>query len=374
MRLHLISFDIPYPPDYGGAVDVYNKIRVLNNLGCKVILHAFYKSTPDSESTVHLNKICSEIYLYKRELSLLNIFSSLPYIVKSRAADQLMTNLIKDNSPILFEGLHSCRFLSNAALKDRKKIVRMHNIEWKYYEALAQAEKNFFKRQFFKSESVKLLNYETIVSYADHVVSISKKDDEYLRRIIPATKISHLPPFHFTDEYKYKSSRGNYVLFQGDLSISDTENVLMKMIPSVFKRINIPVIIAGKNPRKKLIAGVSSSNNVKIIPNPDGTEMYNLIKNAHIILVYSGIKAGMKLKLINGLFQSRFIIGDENSISDTGAEKICHIENNYEILIDTIRDYWKKDFSEEMNHERNVHLDENFSNIKNGKQLQQFIK
>lgn len=374
MKLHLISFDLPHPPDYGGVIDVYNKIRVLNKLGCKVILHAFHKNSPVPESIAHLKDICQEIYLYQRDTSLKNLIGNIPYIVKSRSDFRLPDNLRKDDAPILFEGLHSCYFLKHPALRDRKKIVRMHNIEWKYYRALADGEKNIFKKLFFKYEAAKLAAYETTVQLADHIVSISPKDKDYLDKILPDSEISFLPPFHFTDDYVFKSPRGNYVLFQGDLSIADTEDVLVKMIDRVFSAIDIPVIIAGKNPRKKLLNATISRKNIQLIPNPGGVEMRQLVENAHIILVYSGINAGMKLKLINGLFLGRFIIGDDNSIKGTGTEKICRIENNYDDLVNFIQHHWEMDFNEEMNEKRSIHLNENFSNIANGKKLQQLLE
>ncbi len=40
-HLHIISFDIPYPPNYGGVIDVYFKIRTLHELGIKIHLHCF---------------------------------------------------------------------------------------------------------------------------------------------------------------------------------------------------------------------------------------------------------------------------------------------------------------------------------------------
>ena len=40
-HLHIISFDIPYPPNYGGVIDVYYKIRTLHKLGIKIHLHCF---------------------------------------------------------------------------------------------------------------------------------------------------------------------------------------------------------------------------------------------------------------------------------------------------------------------------------------------
>ena len=59
-HLHIISFDIPYPANYGGAIDVFHKIRCLNAQGVKIILHCFEyggrKSSPE------LEKICEKVY------------------------------------------------------------------------------------------------------------------------------------------------------------------------------------------------------------------------------------------------------------------------------------------------------------------------
>ena len=42
-RLHIICFDIPFPPSYGGVIPVFYRIKALNKLGVWVILHCFYK-------------------------------------------------------------------------------------------------------------------------------------------------------------------------------------------------------------------------------------------------------------------------------------------------------------------------------------------
>ena len=41
VHLHIISFTIPYPPNYGGAIDVFYKIKALHSAGVKVHLHCF---------------------------------------------------------------------------------------------------------------------------------------------------------------------------------------------------------------------------------------------------------------------------------------------------------------------------------------------
>ena len=39
--LHIISFDVPYPPSYGGVIDVFYKIKAFYEAGIKIHLHCF---------------------------------------------------------------------------------------------------------------------------------------------------------------------------------------------------------------------------------------------------------------------------------------------------------------------------------------------
>ena len=41
MFLHIVSFDIPYPANYGGVIVIFNQIKALHAAGVKVILHCF---------------------------------------------------------------------------------------------------------------------------------------------------------------------------------------------------------------------------------------------------------------------------------------------------------------------------------------------
>lgn len=39
--LHIVSFHIPIPQNYGGVIDIYYKVKALHDIGVKVILHCF---------------------------------------------------------------------------------------------------------------------------------------------------------------------------------------------------------------------------------------------------------------------------------------------------------------------------------------------
>ena len=143
--IHIVSFDVPFPPDYGGVIDVYYKIKALNDAGIRTHLHCFaYGRQPKSE----LAKLCASVNYYPRQTQKSLLFNTLPYIVLSRKSPELKTRLLADEFPILMEGMHTTFLLPDPDLASRTRVVRMHNIEHEYYEHLAQAERNVFKRYY----------------------------------------------------------------------------------------------------------------------------------------------------------------------------------------------------------------------------------
>ena len=58
--LHIITLDVPYPPDYGGVYDLFYKLPALQQQGVKIHLHCFYKNRlPQRE----LEKYCEEFFI-----------------------------------------------------------------------------------------------------------------------------------------------------------------------------------------------------------------------------------------------------------------------------------------------------------------------
>ena len=132
-----MSFDIPSPPSYGGVIDVYYKVKALAELGVKVHLHCFEYGR---ERAKDLKELCTEVHYYSRRQGKYQLLSNLPFVVTSRRSEALLTRLLKDDHPILFEGLHTCYYLGDPRLLGRTRLVRAHNVEHDYYAALAKAE------------------------------------------------------------------------------------------------------------------------------------------------------------------------------------------------------------------------------------------
>ena len=81
-HLHIVSFDIPFPADYGGVIDVFYKIKALHELGVVITLHCFEYG--ERQPQKELENYCKNVFYYKRTRSILDLLSSQPFIVKSR--------------------------------------------------------------------------------------------------------------------------------------------------------------------------------------------------------------------------------------------------------------------------------------------------
>ncbi len=369
--INIVSFDIPFPANYGGVIDVFYKVKALHSKGIKIHLHCFEYGRAHAKE---LEALCEKVYYYKRKTGVMNIFSMLPYNVKSRQSEELAQILLSNNYPILFEVLHTCYLMSDERFKKRFKIYRHSNIEHDYYYHLSQSEKKTFKRIYLQQEAKKLKQFESVVQHADLILAVNENDLNYFKTKYPKVKSEFLPSFHSNDTVNIKEGKGDYILYNGNLSISENYSAVTWLVNNVFSKINHPVIIAGLNPPVFLLDLIKPFNHIQILANPSETEMQNLISNAHIHALYTEQATGLKLKLVNSLFNGRFVICNNKMLEGTGMHSNAglFIMNSAKEIIETINDVNQLSFTNDKLKERKALLD-NFSNQKNANLLLQLI-
>ena len=361
--LNIVSFDVPYPANYGGAIDVFYKLKALNLEGIKIILHTFEYGRGEQKE---LEKYCEKIFYYKRKIKFKNTFSSLPFIVKTRANKELTSNLLANNYPILFEGIHSTFPLIKTKFKDRIVIIRAHNIEHNYYKGLSRSESNKFKKLFFRLESMKLHKYQKILNKADYILSISPSEQDYFASIF-SKKSFYLPAFHNHSEVNAKIGKGYFALYHGDLRVPDNIRACF-YLTKIFSAISYPLIIASDYSNPKLENLIKKSNNIEFKRLSTNEELDELIRDAHINILPTFQNTGIKLKLINVLFSVRFCLVNNKMIQNTGLEKLCVIANSKKEFIEKISEIVGKDFTEKHIVERKNTLN-SFNTLVNAKKI-----
>jgi len=367
-NLHIVTLNTPYPADYGGMIDCFHRIRSLYNIGIGIRLHVFEYGRSQSRE---LESFCNSVNYYPRNTSFHKHLSFLPYSVFSRNSGELLENLLKYDHPVLFDGIQTTLYLDHPALSERKKAVRIHNIEHNYYHTLVQFEKKFIKKLYYKIESVKLKRYENILEKADIIFPISDPDQEHFNQKFHNSVL--IPPFHPFDSTECSTGTGDYILYHGDLSVNENVAVSEFLISNVFSKIPFRCIIAGKNPPEKLSARIAPHNNINLIPNPDNEIMTNLIRDAHINILPAMAANGFKLKLLLSLFSGRHCLVNSATVKGSGLDTLCHVADSAEEMIRMIHSLIALPFSEEMISERERILSKNNNNINNAEKLMKSI-
>jgi hypothetical protein len=351
--------------------DLFYKIKTLHELGVKIHLHCFeYGRGRQPE----LNNYCEEVYYYQREKLIGGIPLRLPYIVSSRINPALIKNILKDNNPVLLEGIHCTYYLYHGELNNRKVLVRLHNVEYEYYKQLSKSTHNFYKKIYYKLESRLLKKYENIIAKKGRLIAVNKKDKLTYQKVFSAKDVEFLPVFLPFNEVKSETGKGNFCLYHGNLSVAENEKAALWLLKNIFNQlINFRFVIAGKNPSEDLKKESAKNKNVQLIENPLENEMSELIRNSHIHLLPSFNSTGIKIKLLNALFNGRFIITNAASLEGTGLESLCSMEETAAGYVKKIQELFEIPFDENEINKRKTLLENLFDNQKNALQLMKWL-
>jgi hypothetical protein len=317
--VHIVSFDVPFSPNYGGIIDVYNRAKALKDAGWKIHLHCFeYGRGRDFETS----DCATKVHYYNRKISLLDFFSFLPFIVKSRADQALFHILTQDNHPVLLEGQHTAFFANRLQKAGKKVLIRQHNVEWEYYRQLAQQERSLFKKWFFILESYKL---------KIHLYSLKKIP---FLAITPADTQSfqsagftahYLPPVLTENATAIEETTLRFGLFHGKLSVQENHAAVLRLCDEHKKSpLPFPVKIAGINPSDSLRKKVQEAG-FELIANPSHEAMEALKNTAAIHFLLSTQVSGIKFKLLESLKTRALCIATPALVAGSDLAEFCSV-------------------------------------------------
>lgn len=372
-HLHIVCLDVPWPADYGGAIDMMNRIIMLKKMGCSIHLHYFSyneRGTPNE-----LNQYCESINVYERKQGHKGFSTKLPYIVASRINDELISNLQKDNHPILIEGLHCTGILPELDLNKRKVVVRMHNEESIYYKELSRSESSIFRKMYFLYESKLIKKYSKQLPGKCIYACISGEDMQVLKDQYHLPNLKLLPAFTSWQQVNAEKGMGNLCLYHGNLSVPENEKAAIWLLQNVFNKIKNPFVIAGKNPSKRLEKLAKLNKHTCLVADPTESELNDLIRKAHINILPSFNKnvTGIRLKLLHALFEGRHCVVNEPMTRGTGLETACHTGTTANAFASIIAQLYHQSFTQEEILLRKKLFGDMYDNEKNTRQLIQYL-
>lgn len=344
-ELHIVAMDVPFPPDYGGVIDVFYKVKALSELGIRIHLHCFQYGRPSSDA---LLEYCEKVYYYPRKTGIAGVSLKYPYMMYSRRDKHLLRNLLATEAPILLEGVHCCYYLNHPALRQRTILLRNHNVEADYFKQLQYRSKNPVSKLYYRVESRLLARIERQLYRADAFITISATDYAYFRHLYPQHTHAFLPAFTDNTPLTIQAAgKGTYILYQGNLGHPENVEAVTFILGQIAAKLpGYHFVFAGKAPGEHLLSASRNMANVSVIPNPSMDEMDRLIREAHINLLLTFQATGLKLKLLAAIRKGRFVIANDAMLSGSGLELTCITANTAEAIRETICRTMELNFSE----------------------------
>lgn len=260
MKIHIVCSQEPSHNASGYAIDAFYRLKAMQEMGFDTQVHRCFKNREDN---------------------------------------RLLEELCRDDAPILFEGLHTCYYLSHPRLSGRRKIVRMHNIEHDYYRQLAKQAGWNWRTAYYLIESRRLRRFEKVLRHADLICAITKADQQSLMRRYPGQEIIHLPVFFDATMPEKTVDTEPFVLYHGNLSVEENLRVVQYIVRDIAPRCpKVLFVVAGRNPN---FPEEHLPHNVQVIPNPSDEYLDHLLQTARIHLMLTFQSTGIKLKLLNAL-------------------------------------------------------------------------
>lgn len=370
-HLHIISYTVPWPVNQGGVYDVFYKIKALQAAGVHIHLHCFDYGRGEQPA---LNQYCASVHYYQRYTGHKGISTALPYIVASRKNETLLQNLLKDDYPVMMEGVHCTYPLMDERFKHRNLFVRLHNVEYRYYDDLYRQSSSAFRKLYYKRESIMLKSYERKIASRAIFWGMTEADDAVYKHELGANNIELLP-LYIPDQWTIEEKPGNgtYCLYHGDLSVDANEKAAVWLLEKVFSKTNIPLVIAGHNPSEKLEELAHSMGHTCLVANPSEREMQDMIAKAQINILPSYTNTGIKIKLVNAIFNGRHCLVNSPTVKHSGLEQLCHIADSASAFIAATETLFATSFTKEETALRKAVTGALFNNERNAKKQLQWI-
>ena len=368
-ELHLISFNYPYPPSYGGIIDVYYKIKALSDWGIKIHLHCFVDDIPETLDQ-EIKSITENVFFYKKKKNPFNYFSRLPFAAAIRTSDALFENLMSVNAPVLFEGLQTTQIIHRLKNKGYKLYLRFHNNESEYYKGLSSSEKNIFKKIIYRIESLKFADYQKkVLKELESVFCLSEKEFNEVHSYSKNARLIHI--FHGNESIKHLNGKGDYFLFHGDLSTSDNKKALEETI-RMFKALpQLRLVVASDRAGDDVKKKINNVANITLVPIETSENLRQLFENAQGNILLSYQNSGTKVKLFNALYNSRFVIINQNITDDRDLMSLCRLGSTPDEIRQRIIEAADEDYNE--NETRSKVLGKNYSDNAKAEEMSKVI-
>lgn len=325
MKILIVTSFFPYPPHFGGAFDVLERIKGIKSLGHDIDLVCTCKEFPEQKNVDFIKQFVNEVIIVSRKNKVIDLFSVKPLQVVSRRSLQKIS--LKNNYDLaILESESVGIILENKSLKATKIIVRVHNNESDYFFQLAKSSKKNTDKLYYYLEGIKYKSYSKIIfENADRLWFISNEEINN-SNFKPYLNKSIYMPASVNDAFVKQELSNKTVLFVGALFMPNNVEAIIWYLQNVHNLLirekNYKLIIAGSTGDKepKIVEDIFKSySNIEVRLNQN--DLSSCYSESSIFINPMLHGAGVKLKTINAIQNGLILISSKVGAEGVGLKK-----------------------------------------------------
>jgi glycosyltransferase involved in cell wall biosynthesis len=328
MKILIVCSDFPYPADHGGRVDTWGRIKVLAELGWKIHLVICGKHIPSQEDIKVVYNYVEKVKLCPRRSKMIDLLSGMPMQVQSRK-ELKHVNIDEDYDYVLLEGDYVYHILNNPLIKHNNIILRVHNDEAIYFQALSRSAKKLPHKLYYRMESRRFKQLQQrMLKRVDKYLFISNQEFQKFSSRYPATKSQFLPPPVTKEIFQSNTFQSKNVVFIGSLFMPNNREAIEWYLEHIHPvMLNIPdyqFIIAG-NSRKQSLKWLESYNLNKVVVHDTPKSLEHIYDTGYVFVNPMQNGAGVKLKTIEAIQNGLPVISTSIGAEGTGLRHNEHV-------------------------------------------------
>lgn len=334
----------------GGAQDIKRRIISLAEQGYYVKVFALEKA--ENNTLIDIGCANIDIKIYDRKLHLLSFLWLKPYPILSRYNSELIDDLVfelkKPIHALVVEGIQCKAVFDNLPemyLKKIPVILRVHNLENKYYREFSKSSHSLIKKIAYYLTSLQYKFIEkSFVDQFDHVHFISNDELEaYSLQSVFKKNVRWVPPIvnNIAKLEKTEKTEASFRLaYFGDLAIplnfQGMEWFIRKVFSKLLSKFPYKLHIAGSGSEKfASIQGVETHGYVSDLP--------GFLSGTDLIVLPICHGAGVKIKTVDSLALGLPVVGTSIAFEGVSNDitQHCIIENSPQGIVSVIEDIRK---------------------------------
>jgi glycosyltransferase involved in cell wall biosynthesis len=331
-RVLIVAPDFPFPPNHGGRVDIWNRIKLLNGLGFQVDLVASVKDVPREEDAQEVRRYVGSLIVVKRKMGFIKHLSFEPFSVRSRRGLQNIP-LSGSYSAVILETEHIAAILRNPDLQVEKRILQVHDHEARYYRELSASSRELWRKAFYRLEGIKFRFYSArAMGQCDlfWFASDLERQGYCAKNPALASKTFFVPPHVARSTMKRHKLNSYHVFFVGKLGFAPNARGVEWYIDQVHATLadvrGYELIVAGNTEGEyphSLRRSISRHPNICLHENPSELQPYYETASVFINPVFHG--TGVKVKTINAIQAGLPVVSTSTGIQGTGLLHGKHV-------------------------------------------------